>query len=141
MIDKKPVYISDLHFEHRLWLSELAFWQDEIGTFKHRLEEVVTRITDKDVLAKPLNEFWKIPDQLIRVVGGGAIIAVLRFDLYGQIQNPRRWRIGRSCVKPCCRGIGRAPRTRRESIGTRSCTLSERPWCRGGRCNVVPPSA
>ncbi len=52
MIDKKPIYISDLHFEHKLWISELMFWQDEIGTFKHRLEELVERFEDNDVLAR-----------------------------------------------------------------------------------------
>ena len=52
MIEKTLVYISDLHFEHKLWISELMFWQDEIGTFKHRLEEVVERFDDREVLAK-----------------------------------------------------------------------------------------
>ena len=52
MIDKKPIFISDLHFEHKLWNSELLFWQDEIGTFKHRLEELVGRFNDHEVLAK-----------------------------------------------------------------------------------------
>jgi predicted nucleic acid-binding Zn-ribbon protein len=52
MIDKKPIFISDLHFEHKLWISELLFWQDEIGTFKHRLEEIVERFEDNEVLAK-----------------------------------------------------------------------------------------
>ena len=52
MIDKKPIFISDLHFEHKLWMSELLFWQDEINTFKHRLEEIVERFEDNEVLAK-----------------------------------------------------------------------------------------
>ena len=52
MIDKMPSYISDLHFDHRLWTSELMFWQDEIGTFKHRLEELVSRFEDNEIMAK-----------------------------------------------------------------------------------------
>lgn len=52
MIDKKPIFISDLHFEHKLWTSELLFWQDEIGTFKHRLEELVERFEDNEIMAK-----------------------------------------------------------------------------------------
>lgn len=43
---------SDLHFEHNQWSSELAFWKDELKSFKNRLEELVTRWTDKDVLAQ-----------------------------------------------------------------------------------------
>lgn len=41
---------SDLHFEHVQWKSELAFWNDELKTFNHRLEELVNRWTAKDVL-------------------------------------------------------------------------------------------
>lgn len=43
---------SDLHFEHKLWESELAFWTDELKSFKNRLSELVTRWTDKEVLAQ-----------------------------------------------------------------------------------------
>jgi len=53
---KQLVFNSDLHFEHVQWGSELSFWEDEIKTFKHRLEELVTRWTDKDVL-KELEHF------------------------------------------------------------------------------------
>lgn len=49
---EKAIYLSDLHFEHRQWTKELQFWQDEIATFQHRLEEVVVRWTDTDVLAQ-----------------------------------------------------------------------------------------
>lgn len=54
---KTPVvFNSDLHFEHVQWKSELSFWEDEIKTFKHRLEELVMRWTDEDVL-KQLEHF------------------------------------------------------------------------------------
>lgn len=43
---------SDLHFEHTQWRSELLFWEDELKTFTNRLEELVKRWTDKNVLAQ-----------------------------------------------------------------------------------------
>ncbi|MBT2161609.1 hypothetical protein [Zobellia barbeyronii] len=46
------IYNSDLHFEHKQWESELAFWKDELKSFNNRLGELVTRWTDKDVLAQ-----------------------------------------------------------------------------------------
>lgn len=49
---KKAIYLSDLHFEHQHWMTELAYWADELKFFTNRLEEVVTRWTDKEVLAK-----------------------------------------------------------------------------------------
>ncbi len=47
-----PLDVSDFHFEHKQWVRELEFWKDELLTFQHRLEEVVTRWRDKDVLAQ-----------------------------------------------------------------------------------------
>ncbi|MDM9631560.1 hypothetical protein [Robiginitalea aurantiaca] len=44
------IYNSDLHFEHERWKSELLFSKDEMRSFKNRLEELVTRWTDRDVL-------------------------------------------------------------------------------------------
>jgi len=46
------IYNSDLHFEHNQWCSELAFWEDELKSFKNRLEELVNRWTDKEMLAQ-----------------------------------------------------------------------------------------
>jgi len=40
---KDTIYISDLHFEHKLWLCELPFYKDELMTYKHRLEEISVR--------------------------------------------------------------------------------------------------
>ncbi|GIV34133.1 MAG: hypothetical protein KatS3mg031_1668 [Chitinophagales bacterium] len=48
----ESVHLSDLHFEHRLWLNELKFFNDEIKIFEHRLDELVTRTTNKAVLAR-----------------------------------------------------------------------------------------
>ena len=49
-METQILFNSDLHFEHVQWQSELSFWEDEIKSFKHRLEELVVRWTDKDVL-------------------------------------------------------------------------------------------
>ena len=49
---KKPIYMSDLHYEHTLWNRQIDFQIDELEIFKHRLEEVVSRWTDNEVLAK-----------------------------------------------------------------------------------------
>jgi hypothetical protein len=51
-MEKEVVYDSDLHFEHQQWQSEIAFWEDELKSFKNRLSELVTRWTDKEVLAQ-----------------------------------------------------------------------------------------
>lgn len=51
-MSKKPVYMSDLHYEHKLWKRQIDFQIDELEIFKHRLEEVVTRWTDTEVLAQ-----------------------------------------------------------------------------------------
>ncbi|ARV15071.1 hypothetical protein [Polaribacter sp. SA4-12] len=42
----------NLHFEHVQWKRELIFWDDELKSFNNRLNELVTRWTDKDVLAQ-----------------------------------------------------------------------------------------
>lgn len=49
---KKAIYINDLHFEHEQWNSELDFQKDKLNSFKNRLEEVASKWTDHDVLAK-----------------------------------------------------------------------------------------
>lgn len=51
-METQVIYNSDLHFEHERWRSELFFWKDEMKSFTHRLEELVRRWTDKDMLAQ-----------------------------------------------------------------------------------------
>jgi hypothetical protein len=46
------LYNEILHAEHKQWQSELAFWQDELKSFNNRLSELVSRWTNKEVLAK-----------------------------------------------------------------------------------------
>ncbi|NAY91356.1 hypothetical protein GTQ34_05435 [Muricauda sp. JGD-17] len=51
-MEKEIIYNEDLHFEHKQWQSELAFWEDELKSFNNRLSELVTRWTKKEVLAQ-----------------------------------------------------------------------------------------
>jgi hypothetical protein len=46
------IYNVNLHFEHEIWQRELNFWEDELKSFNNRLSELVTRWTDKEVLAQ-----------------------------------------------------------------------------------------
>jgi hypothetical protein len=51
-MEKEIIFNADLHFEHRLWWSELAFWEDELKSFDNRLKELITRWSKKEVLAQ-----------------------------------------------------------------------------------------
>ena len=51
-MEKEILYNSNMHFEHEQWKGELAFWKDELMFFNNRLSELVTRWTNKDVLAQ-----------------------------------------------------------------------------------------
>ena len=51
-METKIIYNEDLHFEHEQWNRELDFWEDELLTFKHRLEEMFNKCSDKELLAK-----------------------------------------------------------------------------------------
>ncbi len=51
-MEKVIINNSDLHFEHKQWDSELAFWKDELKSFNLRLDELVNRWTKKEVLQK-----------------------------------------------------------------------------------------
>ena len=45
-------YLSDLHKEHVDWSEHLNFFKDEIGSFKHKLEEIVTNNSETRILAQ-----------------------------------------------------------------------------------------
>ena len=49
-METKPIYNEDLHFEHEQWKRELAFWEDEIQTFKNRLDELLKKSECKEDL-------------------------------------------------------------------------------------------
>ena len=51
-METKNLNNVNLHFEHVQWKRELVFWDDELKSFNNRLSELVTRWTDKDVLAQ-----------------------------------------------------------------------------------------
>ncbi|MCF4101390.1 hypothetical protein L1I30_06915 [Gillisia sp. M10.2A] len=51
-METQVFFNSDLHFEHVQWQRELLFWEDELKSFKNKLEELATRWTDKSVLAQ-----------------------------------------------------------------------------------------
>ena len=50
-MSKKHIYLKDLHEDHKKWANEISLYDEEIKSFESRLEEVVVRYTDKDVLA------------------------------------------------------------------------------------------
>lgn len=41
-----------MHFEHKQWKGEIAYWKDELKSFNLRLSELVTRWATKEVLAQ-----------------------------------------------------------------------------------------
>ena len=47
---KNKIYINDLHLDHKVWRNQLNFQKEELTFFKHRLEEIVSRWTDDEVL-------------------------------------------------------------------------------------------
>ena len=51
-MESELIYNEELHFEHQQWSRELDFWQDELKTFKHRLEEVSAKWQDNELLTK-----------------------------------------------------------------------------------------
>jgi hypothetical protein len=48
---KKFIYISDLHYEHRLWRNELSFYKDELSILENRLNEIIAKNYDPEVTA------------------------------------------------------------------------------------------
>ncbi|PKG49787.1 hypothetical protein [Olleya sp. 1-3] len=51
-MEKEIIYNSNMHFEHEQWKGELVFWKQELLFFNNKLSELVTRWTNKDVLAQ-----------------------------------------------------------------------------------------
>lgn len=47
------IHVSDLHFDHKLWLNELKFFEMQLDVFQERLEEIVSRfINNSSILAE-----------------------------------------------------------------------------------------
>lgn len=51
-METQVLFNSDLHFEHVQWNRELSFWEDEIKSFNNRLEELITRWSNKKIFIK-----------------------------------------------------------------------------------------
>ena len=45
------MYITDLHLQHTEWKNTILFYVDDIKTLDHRLQEVLSKNNDKEVLA------------------------------------------------------------------------------------------
>ena len=57
------VHLSDLHFDHRLWLNELRFFEDQLAIFDERLAQVIDRYKDDSEALRSLEAFQ---NQIIR---------------------------------------------------------------------------
>ena len=44
--------ISNLHFDHKLWMTELKFFEMQLNVFEEKLEEIVKLNLETQVLAK-----------------------------------------------------------------------------------------
>jgi hypothetical protein len=51
-METSVLFNSDLHFEHVHWQRELFFWEDELKSFTKRIEELVVRWTNNEMLAQ-----------------------------------------------------------------------------------------
>lgn len=49
-------HINDLHFEHQMWLSETAFYGDQLTIFQKRLDEIAKRNNGVEV-SKEIDHF------------------------------------------------------------------------------------
>jgi len=47
----EQMYITDLHLQHTEWKNTLLFYVDDIKILNHRLQEVLSKNNDKEVLA------------------------------------------------------------------------------------------
>ena len=52
MSNENKIYLKDLHNDHKAWLSEVKLFDEEMSSFKLRLEEIVSKNTDNDLLAQ-----------------------------------------------------------------------------------------
>lgn len=50
-MSEKKIYLSDLYFDHKMWMNELAFYKEELSILQKRLDEVAERNTVKDMKA------------------------------------------------------------------------------------------
>jgi len=67
-------YIGDLHYEHMMWLNSLQFRKEETTILEHRMEDIVRRNNQPDVMA----ELEHFQNQFIRQK---EVIDELRHDI------------------------------------------------------------
>ena len=48
----ETIHISDLHFDHKLWMNELKFFEMQLTVFEEKLEQIVKSNSETSVLAK-----------------------------------------------------------------------------------------
>ena len=73
-MEVKSCVIKDLDFEKKLWLNELRHYKEEVGLHNEKLEDIVSRSHDRDIL-RHVEHFQ---NQLIR---HGEVIDELRHDV------------------------------------------------------------
>ncbi len=59
---KDTVRVSDFHFDHKLWMNELKFFEMQLDVFEERLEEVVKGLSERTAFA----EVEAFQNQIIR---------------------------------------------------------------------------
>jgi hypothetical protein len=59
---KDTVRVSDFHFDHKLWMNELKFFEMQLDVFEERLEEVVQGLDERSAFA----EVEAFQNQIIR---------------------------------------------------------------------------
>lgn len=59
---KDTVRVSDFHFDHKLWMNELKFFEMQLEVFEERLEEVVKALDERSAFA----EVEAFQNQIIR---------------------------------------------------------------------------
>jgi hypothetical protein len=59
---KDTVRVSDFHFDHKLWMNELKFFEMQLEVFEERLEEVVKSLSERSAFA----EVEAFQNQIIR---------------------------------------------------------------------------
>ena len=79
-MEKEVLFDSDLHFEHKQWESELAFWNGELKSFKNKLSELVNRWTDKEIMAH-LEHFQN------QIILHGEVIDTMKHDIRAHESN------------------------------------------------------
>lgn len=51
-MEETIIFNSNMHFEHQQWKGELAFWGEELKFFNDRLDELINRKENKNILPK-----------------------------------------------------------------------------------------